>query len=70
MDGIEKISGVRLKKGLSKIKKDINSKVGAVWKLKKPEVIDKIKKLNYKYDSKKEELKTDSMIRKPRTIKL
>jgi hypothetical protein len=70
MDGIEKISGVRLKKGLSKIKKDINSKVGAVWKLKKPEVIDKIKKLNYKYDSKKEELKTDSMIRKTRTIKL
>lgn len=70
MEGIEKISGVRLKKGLSKIKKDINSKVGAVWNLKKPQVIEKIKNLNYKYDPKKEELKTDSMIRKPRTIKL
>lgn len=67
---MEKVSANKLKKGLSKIKKDINSKVGSVWKLKKPEVITKIKSLNYKYDEKKNELTTDSMIRKPRRIKL
>ena len=67
---MENVSANKLKKGLSKIKKDINSKVGSVWKLKKPEVITKIKKLNYKYDEKKNELTTDSMIRKPRRIKL
>ena len=72
---MENVSATRLKKGLSKIKKDINSKVGAVWSkngksIKKPEVITKIKSLNYKYDEKKEELITDSMIRKPRRIKL
>ena len=72
---MENISTTRLKKGLSKIKKDINSKVGAVWSkngksIKKQEVITKIKSLNYKYDEKKEELITDSMIRKPRRIKL
>lgn len=38
--------------------------------LKKQEVITKIKSLNYKYDEKKEELITDSMIRKPRRIKI
>jgi hypothetical protein len=70
MEGIQKISAVRLKKGLSKIKKDINRHVGAVWKMKKPEVINKIRNLNYKYNQNTEELKTNSMIRKPRTIKL
>tara|TARA_R100001591_G_scaffold115401_1_gene130898 strand:+ start:3238 stop:3441 length:204 start_codon:yes stop_codon:yes gene_type:complete len=67
---MENISGNRLKKGLSKIKKDINSKIGAVWKLKKKDVISKIKSLNYKYDEKTKELRTDSMIRKPRRIQL
>ena len=67
---MENISTTRLKKGLSKIKKDINSKVGAVWKLKKPQVISKIKSLNYKYNEKKNELTTDSMIRKPRRIEI
>lgn len=72
---MENISTIRLKKGLSKIKKDINSKIGAVWtkngkSIKKPEVISKIKSLNYKYDEKNQELKTDSMIRKPRRIKI
>jgi hypothetical protein len=66
---MENISATKLKKGLSKIKKDINSKIGAVWKLKKPQVITKIKSLNYKLNN-NEELVTDSMIRKPRKIKL
>jgi len=67
---MENINGNRLKKGLSKIKKDINSKIGAVWKLKKKDVISKIKSLNYKYDDNKNQLITDSMIRKPRRIQL
>lgn len=67
---MDNISAIKLKKGLSKIKKDITGKIGAVWKLNKPQVINKIKNLNYKYDEKKNELITDSMIRKPRRIKL
>ena len=67
---MENISSNKLKKGLSKIKKDINSKVGAVWKLNKQQVISKIKSLNYKYDDKKKQLTTDSMIRKPRRIEI
>lgn len=59
-----------LKKGLSEIKKDITSKVGAISKLKKNEVINKIKQLNYKYDSNNRTLITDSMIRKKKKIKL
>ena len=59
-----------LKKGLSEIKKDINSKVGNISKLKKNEVINKIKQLNYKYDSTNRTLTTDSMIRKKKKIKL
>ncbi len=59
-----------LKKGLSEIKKDITSKVGAISKLKKNEVINKIKQLNYKYDSNNRTLTTDSMIRKKKKIKL
>lgn len=66
---MENISGDKLKKGLSKIKKDVNSKIGPVWKLKKSEVITKIKSLNYKLNN-NNELVTDSMIRKPRRIKL
>ena len=59
-----------LKKGLSEIKKDVTSKIGAISKLKKNEVINKIKSLNYKYDSNTRTLTTDSMIRKKRKIKL
>jgi len=59
-----------LKKGLSEIKKDITSKVGNISKLKKNEVINKIKQLNYKYDSTNRTLTTDSMIRKKKKIKL
>lgn len=67
---MESISANKLKRGLSKIKKDITSKVGPVWKLRKQQVISKIKSLNYKYDDKTQELRTDSMIRKPKRIGL
>jgi hypothetical protein len=67
---MENISGTRLKKGLSTIKKKINNKLGAVWKLKKSEVISKIKSLNYKYNENTQELTTNSMIRKPAKIKI
>ena len=59
-----------LKKGLSQIKKDVTSKIGAISKLKKNEVINKIKSLNYKYNANDRTLTTDSMIRKKRKIKL
>lgn len=66
---MEKISADKLKKGLSKIKKDVNSKIGPVWKLKKPQVISKIKSLNYKLND-NNELVTNSMIRKLSKVKL
>ena len=50
---MDNISGVRLKRGLSTIKKGINSHIGAVWKLRKAEVISKINKLGYKYNEEK-----------------
>lgn len=70
---MEAISNVRLKKGLSKIKKTLNEKVGAVWKLKKPQVITKLKDLKYSYDEPSKSLKASkqsAMIRKPTTIKI
>jgi hypothetical protein len=67
---MENISNIKLKKALSSIKKDINSKLGPIWKLDKPKLINKLKQLNYKYDSNKKILYTDSMIRKPRKIYL
>lgn len=67
---MDNVSGIKLKKGLSQIKKDINAHVGAVWKLKKLQVVNKIKSLNYSYNKEKNVLTTNSMIRKPRTIKL
>ena len=67
---MDNISGVRLKRGLSTIKKGINSHIGAVWKLRKAEVISKINKLGYKYNEEKKELTTNSMIRKKARVKL
>jgi|TARA_R100000479_G_scaffold28547_1_gene10991 hypothetical protein len=67
---MESVSAVRLKKGLSTIKKDITSKVGAVWKLSKGQVIQKIRNLNYTYNPQNQELTTNSMIRKKRRVKL
>lgn len=67
---MENVNNIKLKKGLSKIKSALTGQVGPVWKLKKNEVINKIKKLNYKYDSNKGELTTNSMIRKLSRVKL
>jgi hypothetical protein len=67
---MDNISSTRLKKGLSTIKKSINSHVGAVWSLKKNEVISKINTLGYKYNKNKNELTTNSMIRKKSRVKL
>jgi len=51
------------------VKKSID-KVGAVSKLKREQVINKFKDLNYKYDPNTTSYKTDSMIRKKKNIKL
>ena len=44
--------------------------MGAVWKLSKPQVIQKIRNLNYTYNPEKKELTTNSMIRKKKRVKL
>jgi hypothetical protein len=70
---MDKIRVVKLKKGLSTIKKTLNSKVGKVWDLKKNQVINKLQDLKYSYDDKKKSLvasKSSAMIRKPTVIKL
>ena len=67
---MEQVPVVKLKRGLSKIKKDITSKVGAVWKLRKPQVITKLKSLKYTYDDNSKSLRTNSMIRKTANVKL
>ncbi len=53
---MENINANRLKKGLSKIKKTVNDRIGPVWKLRKSEVITKIKGLSYKYNENTQEL--------------
>jgi len=63
----------KLKKGLGKIKNNLNNRIGSVWKLNKEQVINKIKELKYEYDEKSDTLKSSkksAMIRKPTTIKL
>ena len=70
---MEQVQVVKLKKGLSKIKKILTDKVGPVWKLKKPQVINKLKDLNYSYDERSKTLqasKSSAMIRKPTSIKI
>jgi len=67
---MKKISVRIIKKAIGKIKKNVNEKFGAISKLKRNELYDKIISLNYKYNKEKNELTTDSMIRKPKRIKL
>lgn len=67
---MKKISVKIIRKALGKIKKNVNEKFGAISKLKRGELLDKIIQLNYKYNKEKNELTTDSMIRKPKRIKL
>ena len=56
---MKKISVRIIKKALGKIKKNVNEKFGPISKLKRGE-----------YNMEKNELTTDSMIRKPKRIKL
>jgi len=70
MTELKDVNVKRLKKGLMEVKKAINSKVGAVSKLRRQQVIDKFKDLNYKYDPNTTSYKTESMIRKKKNIKL
>ena len=67
---MKKISVRIIKKALGKIKKNVNEKFGPISKLKRGELLDKIISLNYKYNMEKNELTTESMIRKPKRIKL
>ena len=69
MTELKDINVKRLKKGLIEVKKSIG-KVGAVSKLRRQQVIDKFRDLNYKYDPNTTSYKTDSMIRKKKNIKL
>ena len=63
-----------IKKALGKIKRTINEKFKSdnipLSKMKRSQLLDKIIELNYKYNKEKNELHTDSMIRKPKRIKL
>jgi len=70
MTQLKDVNVKRLKRGLMEVKKAINSKVGAVSKLKRAQVINKFKDLNYKYDQNTTSYKTESMIRKKKNIKL
>jgi len=67
---LNEISAVRLKRGLSTIKKGVVNKVGGVWKLNKTGVIDKIKQLGYRYNENNETLTTSSTIRTKKKVQL
>ncbi len=70
MTELKDVTVKRLKKVLMEVKKAINNKVGPVSKLKRQQVIDKFRDLNYKYDPNTTSYKTESMIRKKKNIKL
>ena len=70
---MESVPAYKLKKGLSQIKKGLTEKIGPVYKLKKPQVISKIKDLGYDYNQSKNSLDviaTKAMKRKKGSIKL
>mgnify|MGYP003628243764 FL=1 len=71
---MKKVSVKIIKKALGKIKRNINEKFKSdnipLSKMKREQLLDKIIELNYKYNKEKNELTTDSMIRKPKRIKL
>jgi len=70
---MESVSSNKLKKGLGQIKKKLTEKIGPVWKLKKSQVINKIKSLKYTYDPSDKSLrssKQSAMKRMPTHIKL
>ncbi len=68
-----KVPATRLKKGLSKIKKTLNDKIGPVWKLKKNQVVNKLQDLGYNYNKEKKELRINpskAMTRKVNAVKI
>ena len=70
---MENVAVLRLKKGLSKIKKSLNQKIGPVYKLNKGQVINKLQNLGYNYDLDKQELRvtpSKSMTRKVNSVKI
>lgn len=67
---LNEISNVRLKRGLSTIKKRIVNKVGGVWRLNKRQLIDKIRDLGYRYNENNETLTTSSTIRTKKNVRL
>ena len=67
---IEDISTDRLRKMLGSVKRALNTKMGAISKMKKPELLNKITELQYKWDVDKQQLTTNSMIRKKSVVQL
>jgi len=70
---MDNVTSVKLKRGLSRIKKRLGEKIGVVWRLKKHQVIDKLKNLKYDYNPTSKSLQpssTSAMIRKPTNIKI
>ena len=61
-----------LKKGLVAIKRNAGDAInkGGVWKMKKGDIINKIKALKYNYNPQERTLRTSGMIRKTSIIKL
>ena len=67
---IEDISTDRLRKMLGSVKRALNTKMGAISKMKKPELLNKITELQYKWNVDKQQLTTNSMIRKKSVVEL
>ena len=71
---MRKVTVKIIKKALGQIKRNINEKFKndnvSISKMNRGQLLDKIIDLNYKYNKEKNELSTDSMIRKLRRIKL
>ena len=72
---MENLDTQKLKRVLSKVKRKIGNKISEghthglkrVWKMKKAEVIDKLKELGYKPETKNNvvKMKTQKLMRKP-----
>lgn len=70
IQNIEDVSTVRLRKMLGSVKRALNVKMGAISKMKKPELLNKITELKYKWNPEKQQLTTNSMIRKKSVVDL
>jgi len=70
IQNIQDVSTDRLRKMLGSVKRALNVKMGAISKMKKPELLNKITELNYKWNAEKQQLTTNSMIRKKSVVNL